>query len=78
MANDIIERPAPPRITKADALERITRERGQAHGSVAGLARLVLAARQQVDAWESDADIPELYARRLKDVRPGWFETAQA
>lgn len=78
MAEVTIDRPEPPRITKAAALERITRERGQTHGSVAGLARLVLASRQQVDQWEPDDDIPELYARRLKDIRPAWFETAAA
>ena len=78
MTDNLIDRPAPPRITKAAALEKLVRERGIERGSLAQLARLCAVHRQQVDAWETDGDIPELYARRLKDVRPAWFETAQA
>jgi hypothetical protein len=73
---NLIQRPAPPRITKAEALARVVSERGIAHGSLTALARLTGAMRQQVNQW--DGDIPELYARRLKDVRPAWFETQAA
>ena len=75
--NTPIERPAPPRITKAEALRRIAAERMQEHGSASTLARLTDAPRQSVHVWPDDEDIPEIYARRLKDIRPQWFtETA--
>lgn len=79
MTDTIIDRPEPPRITKAAALDKLMRERGIERGNPSQLARLCGVHRQTIDVWVDGDDIPELYARRLKDVRPAWFEaTTQA
>jgi len=68
-----MDRPEPPRITKADALDRYAREWGHTRGAAAGVAHLIGVARQAIYILPLDKELPELYARRLKDVRPAWF-----
>jgi hypothetical protein len=63
-----------PRISKARALELMASEAGLPSWRGAGgeLGRLLGCSRAFVSTWGEF--VPDLWAYRLKEVRPAWFE----